>query len=118
MEVRPGVGRVAVASRNITCHQLVVEDQPVGLSPTQDSPLACLTFGSPAAAMVFGIALLSITLAARSHCWGRKLFDPEVMDLIVAGEVAYLVLIKQGFTIFNCFLIISSLAMAYLLPYR
>ena len=82
------------------------------------SSLACLTFGSPAAAMVFGIALLSITLAARSHSWGRKLFDPEVMDLIVAGEVAYLVLIKQGFTIFNCFVIISSLAMAYLLPYR
>ena len=82
------------------------------------SSLACLTFGSPASAMVFGIALLSITLAARSHCWGRKLFDPEVMDLIVAGEVAYLVLIKQGFTIFNCFVIISSLAMAYLLPYR
>ena len=49
------------------------------------SSLACLTFGSPAAAMVFGIALLSITLAARSHSWGRKLFDPEVMDLVVAG---------------------------------
>ena len=82
------------------------------------SSLACLTFGSPAPAMVFGIAVLSITLAARSHSWGRKLFDPEVMDLVVAGEVAYLVLIKQGFTIFNCFVIISSLAMAYLLPYR
>ena len=35
-----------MASRDITCHQLVVEDQPVGLSPTQDSPLACLTCSS------------------------------------------------------------------------
>ena len=43
METREGVGRVAVASRDIPCHQVVVEDEPVGVSPTQDSPLACLT---------------------------------------------------------------------------
>ena len=43
VETREGVGRVAVASRDIRCHEVVVEDEPVGTSPTQDSPLACLT---------------------------------------------------------------------------
>ena len=43
VESRQGVGRLAVASRDISCHQLVLEDRPLGLSPTQDSPLACLT---------------------------------------------------------------------------
>ena len=83
--------------------------------------LLCLALDWPTAAIVFGIALLSLTLVARSHCWAQKLdpVDPETfLDLIVAAEVAYLVLIKQGFTIFNCFVISSSVAMAYLLPYR
>ena len=46
VESRQGVGRLAVASRDISCHQLVLEDRPLGLSPTQDSPLACLTCNS------------------------------------------------------------------------
>ena len=32
-----------MASRDITCHQLVLEDHPLGLAPTQDSPLTCLS---------------------------------------------------------------------------
>ena len=85
------------------------------------SSLICLTLGWTTAAMLFGIGLLSVTLGLRSHCWSKpreSLMDPETMDLIVAAEVTYLVFIKQGFTVFNCFVIISSFAMAYLLPYR
>ena len=82
--------------------------------------LVCLALDWPTPAMLFGIALLSITLVARSHCWSQKPHpvDPETLDLIVAAEVAYLVLIKQGVTVFNCFVIGTSVAMAYLLPYR
>ena len=43
METRDGVGRVVVASRDIECHEIVLEDDPVAVSPTQDSPLLCLT---------------------------------------------------------------------------
>ena len=84
------------------------------------SSLVCLALDWTTAAMLFGIALLSVTLVARSHCWSQKLdpVDPEILDLIVAAEVTYLVLIKQGFTVFNCFVVGSSVAMAYLLPYR
>ena len=42
MEDRPGYGRVGVATRDISPHQVVLDDQPVALSPTQDSPQACL----------------------------------------------------------------------------
>ena len=82
--------------------------------------LVCLALDWPTFAMLFGIALLAITLTARGHCWsqGHHLVDPEILDLIVAAEVAYLVFIKQGFTIFNCLVVTSSVAMAYLLPYR
>ena len=82
------------------------------------SSLVCLALDWPTFAMLFGIALLAITLTSRGHCWYSLLVNPKTMDLIVAAEMAYLVFIKQGFTIFNCFLIISSVAMAYLLPYR
>ena len=84
------------------------------------SSLLCLAMDFPTAAIVFGIALLFITLVARSHCWTKCLdpVDPEILDLIVAAEVAYLVLIKQGFTFFNCFVTSSLLAMAYFIPYR
>ena len=84
------------------------------------SSLLCLALDWPTAATVFGIALLFITLVARSHCWTQRLdpADPETLDLIIAADVAYLVLIKQGFTIFNCFVISSAVTMAYLLPYR
>ena len=44
--------------------------------------------------------------------------ETGALNLIVAAEVAYLVFIKQGFTIFNCLVVTSSVAMAYLLPYR
>ena len=82
--------------------------------------LLCLVLEWQTAAIVFGIALLSVTLVARNHRWSQKLdpVDPETLDLIIAAEVAYLVLIKQGFTIFNCFVISSAVTMAYLLPYR
>ena len=82
--------------------------------------LLCLVLQWQTAAIVFGIALLSVTLVARTHRWSQKLdpVDPETLDLIIAAEVAYLVLIKQGFTIFNCFVTSSSLAMAYFVPYR
>ena len=84
------------------------------------SSLVSLALDWPTLAMLFGIALLAITLAARSHCWSQRphLVDPEILDLVVAAEVAYLVLIKQGFTLFNCFVVTWSVAMAYLLPYR
>ena len=84
------------------------------------SSLLCLVLDWPTLAMLFGIALLVITLTARSHCWSAKHHpvDPEILDMIVAAEVAYLVLIKQGFTVFNCFVVTSSVTMAYLLPYR
>ena len=82
--------------------------------------LLCLVLEWQTAAIVFGIALLSVTLVARTHRWSQKLdpVDPETLDLIIAAEVAYLILIKQGFTIFNCFVISSAVTMAYLLPYR
>ena len=82
------------------------------------SSLVCLALDWPTFAMLFGIALLAITLTSRGHCWYSLLVDPKTMDLIVAGEVAYLVFIKQGFTIFNCFVVTSSVAMVYLLPHR
>ena len=84
------------------------------------SSLVSLALDWPTLAMLFGIALLAITLTARSHCWSQRphLVDPEILDLVVAAEVAYLVLIKQGFTLFNCFVVSWSVAMAYLLPYR
>ena len=84
------------------------------------SSLLCLAIDFPTAATVFDIALLFITFVARSHPGTQKLdlVDPETLDLIVAAKVAYLVLIKQGFTIFNCFVTSSSLAMAYFVPYR
>ena len=71
------------------------------------SSLVCLALDWPTFAMLFGIALLAITLTARGHCWsqGQHLVDPEILDLIVAAEVTYLILIKQGFTIFNCLLV-------------
>ena len=82
------------------------------------SSLVCLALDRPTFAMLFGIALLAITLTARGHCWYSLLVNPKTMDLIVATEVAYLVFIKQGFNIFNCFVVTSSVAMVYLLPYR
>ena len=33
---------MVVAARDIDCHEIVLEDEPVGLSPTQDGSLACL----------------------------------------------------------------------------
>ena len=82
--------------------------------------LLCLVLEWQTAAIVNGIALLSVTLVARNHRWSQKLdpVDPETLDLIIAAEVAYLVLIRQGFTIFNYFVISSAVTMAYLLPYR
>ena len=82
--------------------------------------LICLALDWQTAAMVFGIALLSVTFLARSICWTQWMdpVDTRALDLIVGAEVAYLVLIKQGFTIFNCFVTSSSLAMAYFVPYR
>ena len=43
VEARPGYGRVVVATRDISCHELVLEDDPVGLSPTQDCLPSCLS---------------------------------------------------------------------------
>ena len=43
VESQAGYGRVCVATRDISAHEVVLDDQPVALSPTQDSPLACLT---------------------------------------------------------------------------
>ena len=34
---------MVVAARDIECHEIVLEDEPVGLSPTQDGSLACLS---------------------------------------------------------------------------
>ena len=63
VESREGVGRVAVASRDIPCHQVVVvEDQPVGLSPTQDSPLTCLTCFAVLQSDTAGMLLLLLLL--------------------------------------------------------
>ena len=36
VENRQGAGRGAVATRDIACHELVLEDEPVGLSPAQE----------------------------------------------------------------------------------
>ena len=83
------------------------------------SSLLCLALGWSTAAMVLGIVLLSVTIVARSS-WTQKL-DPmerEVLDVLVAAEVAYLFLIKQGFTVFNCFVVNSFVLLAFLLPYR
>ena len=81
--------------------------------------LLCLALDWQTAAMVFGIALLSVTFLARSICWTQWMdpVDTRALDLIVGAEVAYLVLIKQGFTIFNCFVVSSSVAIAYFLLY-
>ena len=35
VESREGVGRMVVASRDIDCLEIVLEDQPVALAPTQ-----------------------------------------------------------------------------------
>ena len=83
------------------------------------SSLLCLALGWSTAAMVLGIVLLSVTIVARSS-WTQKL-DPmerEVLDVLVAAEVAYLFLIKQGFTVFNCFVVNYFVLMAFSLPYR
>lgn len=42
VETREGVGRVVIAERDIQCHEIVLDEEPVGVSPTQDSPLLCL----------------------------------------------------------------------------
>ena len=35
VETRPGVGRMIVATRDIACHEIVLEDEPQAVSPTQ-----------------------------------------------------------------------------------
>ena len=35
VETRPGVGRMIVAARDIACHEIVLEDEPQAVSPTQ-----------------------------------------------------------------------------------
>ena len=43
VETRPGVGRMVVASRDVACHEFILHDDPVALSPTQAAALSCLT---------------------------------------------------------------------------
>ena len=42
VEKREGVGRVLVAVRDIKYLEIILEDDPIGLSPTQDTPQLCL----------------------------------------------------------------------------
>ena len=42
VETREGVGRVLVAARDIKPLEVILEDQPFGLSPTQDAGQMCL----------------------------------------------------------------------------
>eukprot|EP00092_Neocalanus_flemingeri_P000460 GFUD01000489.1.p1 GENE.GFUD01000489.1~~GFUD01000489.1.p1 ORF type:complete len:526 (+),score=117.42 GFUD01000489.1:104-1681(+) len=42
VQKREGVGRVLVAVRDIEHLEVILEDEPVGLSPTQDTPQMCL----------------------------------------------------------------------------
>ena len=35
VETMEGVGRVVMAERDIKCHEIVLDDEPVGVSPTQ-----------------------------------------------------------------------------------
>ena len=42
VERRDGVGRILVAVRDIKHLEVILEDEPVGLSPTQDTPELCL----------------------------------------------------------------------------
>ena len=87
MESRAGYGRVCVASRDISRHQLVLDDDPVGLSPTQDSPPICLTCLTPLDGSSWYLCDCGFPLCS-SSCSSSEQHRPEHQVFTRSGVVA------------------------------